>query len=188
MTLLLYIQYLLGSRSVANSTASYIAAHTLFDTSIQCTWQVQWHVRTFFWHALVQKLRTLIIGINHAPVESRSQTIPFRSARYMYYIHVSAWSNTAELNGLARERRGKAIFEFGRGFYGNTYTSVLSMLTLTPTVRLPNAWLNWEMNNWVWKVTDYWISNITVMSSSVWSPLAPSRLSDQHVFQSFPAL
>lgn len=108
MTLLLYIQYLLGSRSVANSTASYIAAHTLFDTSIQCTWQVQWHVRTFFWHALVQKLRTLIIGINHAPVESRSQTIPFRSARYMYLLHVSAWSNTAELNGASSRAEGKA--------------------------------------------------------------------------------
>ena len=26
-----------------------------------------------------------------------------------------------------------AIFEFGRGFYGNTYISVLSTLTLTPT-------------------------------------------------------
>jgi len=37
-----------------------------------------------------------------------------------------------------------AIFEFGRGFYGNTYISVLSMLTLTPTVRLPNAWLRDE--------------------------------------------
>jgi len=32
-----------------------------------------------------------------------------------------------------------AIFEFGRGFYGNTYISVLPMLMLTPTVRLPNA-------------------------------------------------
>ena len=31
----------------------------------------------------------------------------------------------------------EAIFEFGRGFYGKTYISVLSMLTLTPTVRLP---------------------------------------------------
>ena len=27
---------------------------------------------------------------------------------------------------------GSAIFEFGRGFYGNTYTPVLSDLTLTP--------------------------------------------------------
>ena len=26
----------------------------------------------------------------------------------------------------------EAIFEFGRGFYGNTYTPVLSGLTLTP--------------------------------------------------------
>ena len=26
----------------------------------------------------------------------------------------------------------EAIFEFGRGFYGNTYTPVLSDLTLTP--------------------------------------------------------
>ena len=33
----------------------------------------------------------------------------------------------------------RAIFDFGRGFYGNTYISVLSMLTLTPPVRLPNA-------------------------------------------------
>ena len=31
---------------------------------------------------------------------------------------------------------GDAIFEFGRGFYGNTYISVLSALTLTPTVRV----------------------------------------------------
>ena len=30
-----------------------------------------------------------------------------------------------------------AIFEFGRGFYGNMYISVLSALTLTPTVRMP---------------------------------------------------
>ena len=31
---------------------------------------------------------------------------------------------------------GVAIFEFGRGFYENTYISVLSTLTLTPTVHL----------------------------------------------------
>ena len=62
-----------------------------------------------------------------------------------------------------------AIFEFGRGFYGNTYISVLSTLTLTPTVSLPTH--DWEMNKWVWKVTNYWISNIAVLSSSVWSPL-----------------
>ena len=31
------------------------------------------------------------------------------------------------------------LFEFGRGLYGNTYISVLSTLSLTPTVRLPTA-------------------------------------------------
>ena len=30
------------------------------------------------------------------------------------------------------QAKGEAIFEFGRGFYGNTYTPVLSDLTLTP--------------------------------------------------------
>ena len=35
--------------------------------------------------------------------------------------------------GYALIRTGRhAIFEFGHGFYGNTYTSVLSTLTLTP--------------------------------------------------------
>ena len=32
-----------------------------------------------------------------------------------------------------------AIFEFGRGFYGDTYTPVLSDFTLTPTVCMPTA-------------------------------------------------
>ena len=48
-------------------------------------------------------------------------------------------------NVHAEKEEQEAIFEFGRGFYGNTYISVLSMLTLTPTVRLPNAWLGKEL-------------------------------------------
>ena len=44
------------------------------------------------------------------------------SARFLHYWRlVTAYCKTR-----------KAIFEFGRGFYGNTYTPVLSDLTLTP--------------------------------------------------------
>ena len=67
-----------------------------------------------------------------------------------YRFVLDAFFTHAQLNVIIRVGSGNetmqllqgvvtAIFEFGRGFYGNTYTSVLSMLTLTPTVHLTVA-------------------------------------------------
>ena len=53
------------------------------------------------------------------------------------------------------------LFEFGRGLHGNTYISVLSTLTLTPSVRLPNVYD--YAYTWYEKTTG---SNIAVLSSS----------------------
>ena len=74
------------------------------------------------------------------------------------------------------------IFEFGRGFYGNTYISVLSMLTLTPTVplRLRDEQLGMKS----YQLLD--LQHCSAVFKCLITP--PSHLSDQHVFQSFPAL
>ena len=53
------------------------------------------------------------------------------------FYSVSCDSTVASFPGSHDPERvpgslGTAIFEFGRGFYGNTYTPVLSDLTLTP--------------------------------------------------------
>ena len=43
-------------------------------------------------------------------------------------VYLQCHARETELHGCVTV----AIFEFGRGFYGNTYTSVSSGLTLTP--------------------------------------------------------
>ena len=62
----------------------------------------------------------------HAHTKSRSQTKDH-----------GHWSGSE----TSTQAKWPAIFEFGRGFYGNTYISVLLTLTLTPTVGLPTACL-----------------------------------------------
>ena len=93
-----------------------------------------------------------------------------------------------------------AIFEFGHGFYGNTYISVLSTFTLTPTVRLPTAtaqallpphalngsrprlWRDEQLDMKSYKLLDLQYSSAVLKCL-----ITPPHLSDQRVFQ-FPSI